>query len=176
MPVTVFKDFKHLSNLVSPQQLNVVYVNDDTIDFIKLINFFRRYKGWQSIFIDEYRDIAPLNAPGIQNQLIGALGSEISAIRKGLVSLFVNTQSKSQIDWRVRDAWMVNIYLAGAKKDKYSSVYQQAINSLEKGSAWVSWEGKFGRISFPPFEPIDPVLDVDNVNKISLIDSLLSKI
>ena len=176
VPVTVFKDFKHLSNLVSPQQLNVVYVNDDTIDFIKLINFFRRYKGWQSIFIDEYRDIAPLNAPGIQNQLIGALGSEISAIRKGLVSLFVNTQSKSQIDWRVRDAWMVNIYLAGAKKDKYSSVYQQAINSLEKGSAWVSWEGKFGRISFPPFEPIDPVLDVDNVNKISLIDSLLSKI
>jgi len=176
VPMTVFKDFKHLSNLVSPQQLNVVYVNDDIIDFIKLINFFRRHRGWQSIFIDEYRDIAPLNAPGIQNQLIGALGSEISAIRKGLVSLFVNTQSKSQIDWRVRDAWMVNTYLAGAKRDKYSSVYQQAINSLEKGVAWVSWEGKFGRISFPPFEPIDPVLDVDNVNKISLIDSLLSKI
>ena len=176
MPVVFFKDFNDLSHKVEPQQLNVVYVNDDTIDFIRLINFFRRTKGWQSIFIDEYKDIAPLNASGIKNELIGALGSEMSNIRKGLVSLFANTQSKSQIDWRVRDAWMVNTYLAGAKKDKYSSVYQNAINGLEKGSAWASWEGKFGRINYPAFIPKEPVMDVDNLNRISVLDQVLSQI
>ena len=175
IPITFFSSFKDLENKMSPGQLNVVYVSDQIVGYIRLINYFRRTRGWQAIFVDEYEDIAPLNCSGAKNELIGALGSEMKNIRKGLVSLFCNTQSKSQIDWRVRSTFMVETYLSGAKKDKSSSVYQNAINSLEKGAAWVSWEGKFGRINFDGFTPRKPILDVDDLNHTSRLDEILKK-
>jgi len=175
LPVTTFSSFPDLERKVCTQQLNVIYVKDQIIDFIRLINFFRRRGGWQSFFIDEYEDIAPLNQSGAGYELIGALGSEMKNIRKGLISLFCNTQSKTQIDWRVRDTFMVETYLSGAKRDKYTSVYQHAINGLEKGSAWVSWEGKFGRITFPGFEPLNPIMDCDDVSRKNKLDLILEK-
>jgi len=171
---TTFTNYNDLIKKMLPQQLNVVYVKDEVIGYIKLLNFLRRAKGWQSVFIDEYKDIASLNETGIRYRLIGALGKEMSTIRKGLVSVFCNTQSKSQIDWRVRSAFMCYVYLSGAKKDKHTSLYQNAINSLAKGKAWISWEGKFGRVKFPPYPPKDPVLDVVDLNRQSQIDFILS--
>lgn len=175
LPVTYFSDFNSLVHKMSPQQLNVVYVKDEVVGYIRLINYLRRHSKWQSVFIDEYKDIAPLNESGYRYKLIGALGKEMSNIRKGLVSMFCNTQAKSQIDWRVRDAFMIYSYLSGAKKDSSSSVYQQAINGLEKGSSWVSWEGKFGRIHYPPYYPKKPVMDVDDLNKKNDIDRILEE-
>lgn len=175
LPVTIFKDFNDLNNMLRPQQLNVVYVCDQVVGFISLINFFKNIKGWQSIFIDEYEDIAPINASGIDYRFVGALGREMKNIRKGLVSLFCNTQSKSQIDWRVRDTFMVETYLSGARKNKGISIYQEAINKLEKGTAWVSWEGKFGRITYPGFEPKYPIYVINDLNKPSEIDLLIAK-
>ncbi|NIA04312.1 MAG: hypothetical protein GWP09_03090 [Nitrospiraceae bacterium] len=169
-----FNDFNHLAKMMSPQQLNVVYLKDDIIGWAKLLNFFRRYKGWQSVFVDEYKDIAPINTPGAYYHLIGAIAKEMSMVRKGLVSFFGNTQSKSQIDYRFRSAFMVTSYLSGAKKDNISSIYQQAINKLKKGEAWLSWYGKFGRIHFPPFPPRDPVMDVEDLNRISEVDKILA--
>ena len=175
LPVKKFTDFSQLIHLMSPQQLNVVFVKDEVVGYIRLLNYLRRHSGWQSVFIDEYKDIAPLNESSYRYRLIGALGKEMTNIRKGLVSLFCNTQSKSQIDWRVRDAFMTYVYLPGAKKDGHSSIYQQAINGLEKGKAWISWEGKFGRVRFPPFPPKHPVLDVEDMNKESEIELILSE-
>jgi len=176
LPIHIFSDFNHLLHKMSPQQLNVVFVKDEVTGYIKFINYLRRHGGWQSVFIDEYKDIAPLNESGYRYRLIGALGKEMSTIRKGLVSMFCNTQSKSQIDWRVRDAFMTYVYLSGAKKDSHSSIYQNAINGLEKGKAWISWEGKFGRVKFPPFLPKKPVMDVEDLNKESEIDLILKEI
>jgi hypothetical protein len=176
MPINYFDNYEQLLKRMSPQQLNVVYVKDEIVGYIKLLNYLRRHSGWQSVFIDEYKDIAPLNESGVRHRLIGALGKEMSVIRKGLVSLFCNTQSKSQIDWRVRSGFMINTYLSGAKKDSNSSVYQNAINGLDKGCAWVSWEGKFGRINYPPFVPKKPILDVDDVNRSSDIERILSEL
>jgi len=176
LPVTIFKDNKDLMNKVSAQQLNVVYVKDEVIGYIKLINYLRRHAGWQSIFVDEYKDIAPLNESGLRHRLIGALGKEMSNIRKGLVSMFCNTQAKSQIDWRVRGSFMVYTYLSGAKKDSHSSVYQTAINNLNKGAAWLSWEGKFGKIFYPPYKPKEPILDVDDLNRLTDIDKILEEV
>lgn len=175
LPVTIFKDFDDLNSMLKPQQLNVVYVCDQVVGFISLINFFKNVKGWQSIFIDEYEDIAPINASGIDYRFVGALGREMKNIRKGLVSLFCNTQSKSQIDWRVRDTFMVETYLSGARKNRGTSIYQEAINKLEKGTAWVSWEGKFGRINYPGFEPKIPIYVINDLNKPSEIDLLIAK-
>lgn len=173
LPQIFFSDFGTLLNKMSPGQLNVVYVKDEIIDFIRLLNYLRRVKGWQSVFIDEYKDIAPLNESGFKHRLIGALGDEMSKIRRGLVSLFCNTQSKSQIDYRVRSAFMTNIYLSGARKNKQSSILQKAINRLSKGRAWIDWDGKYGRVKFPPFPPKIPVMDVDDLNKKSKIDSII---
>lgn len=176
LPYIAFKNFDELNDMMKPKQLNVVYVKDQIIGYIKLINYFKNKKGWQSIFLDEYEDISPINCSGPKYNLIGALGNEMKNIRKGLISLFCNTQSKSQIDWRVRDTFMVEIYLSGAKKDKYSSVYQEAINSLEKGRAWLSWEGKFGRINFPPVVPREPIYSIDDLNKVSELDKAIMEI
>lgn len=168
-------DFTDLLHKLEPQCMNAVFVKNETVDYIKLINFLSRYKGWQSIFIDEYKDIAPLNASGIKNQLIGQLGNEMSRVRKGLVSLFCNTQSKSQIDWRVRSSHMVVAYLAGAKRDSTTNIYQNAINALVKGSAWLSWEGKFGMINYPAFKPKPPIIDVEDLNRKSELDIILEQ-
>lgn len=173
LPIKIFNGYDELQDMMKPQQLNVVYVRDQVIGYIKLINHFRQQPRWQSIFIDEYEDIAPLNCSGKKNRIIGLLGSEMKNIRKGLVSLFCNTQSKSQIDWRVRTTFMVETYLSGARKDQYSSVYQEAINALVKGSAWLSWEGKFGRIIYPAFKPRQPILVINDKNRISDLDIAL---
>jgi hypothetical protein len=176
LPVTIFNDFAELNELMKPKQLNVVYVRDQVIGYIKLINFFKSIRGWQSIFLDEYEDVAPINASGVKYTLVGALGNEMKNLRKGLISLFCDTQSKSQIDWRVRDTFMVEAYLSGAKKNKGSSVYQEAINSLEKGVAWLSWEGKFGRINFPAVIPRNPIYVIDDVNRISDLDRAIAEL
>lgn len=173
--ITTFKTFDELITKMKPYQLNVVYVCDQVIGYIRLINHLKGIKGWQSIFIDEYEDIAPLNCSGSKYRLIGALGSEMKNIRKGLVSLFCNTQAKSQIDWRVRDTFMVETYLSGARKDKGSSVYQNAINSLEKGTAWVSWEGKFGRINYPAFPPKPTIYIAEDLNRVSDLDLVIAE-
>lgn len=168
-----FSDFEHLARMLSPQQLNVVYLKDDIIGWAKLLNFFRRYKGWQSIFIDEYKDIAPINTRSPYYNYIGEIAKEMSMVRKGLVSFYGNTQSKSQIDYRFRSGFMVVTYLSGAKKDKITSIYQQAINKLDKGEAWLSWYGKFGKIHFPAFPPKEPIMDVEDLNRLSGIDKLI---
>lgn len=175
LPMTIFDNHTDLIEKMKPQQLNVVYVCDQVIGYILLINYLKTARGWQSIFIDEYEDIAPLNCSGKKYRLIGALGSEMKNIRKGLVSLFCNTQSKSQIDWRVRATFMLETYLSGARKDKGSSVYQEAINKLEKGTAWVSWEGKFGRVNYPAFPPKSPIYVADDMNRISELDLVISE-
>jgi len=173
-PVTMFDDYPSLLKKMSPQQLNVVYVKDPIVGYIRLLSFLRRYKEWQSVFIDEYEDIAPLNQEGDKYKLIGLLGNNLKNIRKGLVSLFCNTQSKSQIDWRVRDTFMVTSYLSGAKVDGISPVYQDAVNSLDRGESWLSWYGKFGRINFPPVIPRFPVFETVDRNAVDDLDLLLS--
>ena len=176
MDVTFFRDFHQLEKQVSPQQLNVVYVKDEIIGYIKLINFFRRRGGWQSIFIDEYEDIAPINESGINYKIIGALGKNIKNIRKGLVSLFCNTQDKGSIDWRVRPKFMCNTYLPGAVVDSSTEVYQNAVNSLEVGQAYISWYGKFGKIRFPGFVPKRLVFEAIDKNKPDDLDILLENL
>jgi len=175
IPVTVFNDFEDLNSMLKPQQLNVVYVKNQVIGYISLINFFKGIKGWQSIFIDEYEDIAPVNCSGDDYHFIGELGSEMKNIRKGLISLFCNTQSKVQIDWRIRVTFMVKTYLSGARKDRGSSIYQEAINKLEKGTAWVGWEGKFGRITYPGFKPDKTIYIADDLKRTSKLDALIAR-
>ena len=176
LPITYFKDYYQLEKQLSSQQLNVVYVKNEIIGYIKLLNFFRRRSGWQSIFIDEYEDIAPINESGDYYKLIGALGKNIKNIRKGLVSLFCNTQDKGSIDWRVRPKFMCYTYLPGAVVDSNSEVYQQAVNALSVGQGFVSWYGKFGKILFPPFTPKDTVFEAIDKNKPDDLDILLKKI
>ena len=176
IPVTVYDNFTSLMKKMSPQQLNVVYVKDQVIGYIRLLSSLRRYKEWQSVFLDEYEDVAPLNQEGIKYKLIGLLGNNLKNIRKGLVSLFCNTQSKSQIDWRVRDTFMVSSYLSGAKVDGTSPVYQNAVNALSRGVSWLSWYGKFGRINFKPVVPKFPVFETIDVNAVDDLDILLNEL
>lgn len=176
LPIKTFKDFSQLEKMMSPQQLNVVYVKDEIIGYIKLLNFFRRRAGWQSIFIDEYEDLAPINESGVYYKLIGAFGKNMKNIRKGLVSLFCNTQDKGSVDWRVRPKFMCKTYLAGAKVDGDSEVYQNAVNGLSMGWGWLSWYGKFGRMWWRGFKPKDLVFEAIDMNKPDDLDVLLKKL
>jgi len=176
LPTVFFDDYNDLLSKLKQQQLNVIYVKDEVIGYIRLINFLRRQAGWQSIFIDEYEDIAPINESGINYKLIDALGKNLKNIRKGLVSLFCNTQDKGSIDWRVRPKFMCNTYLGGSVVDSSSEVYQQAVNGLSIGQDFISWFGKFGKINFEAFEPKEPVIEAVDKNKPDEIDEILSRI
>lgn len=176
LPVTFFSDYNQLLNRLKTQQLNVVYVKDEVIGYIRLINHLRRHAGWQSIFIDEYEDIAPINESGINYRIIGALGKNLKNIRKGLVSLFCNTQDKGSIDWRVRPKFMCYTYLGGSVVDSNSEIWQNAVNGLSIGQGFISWFGKFGKINFEPFEPKEPVIEAVDKNKPDEIDQILSRI
>jgi hypothetical protein len=168
LPVTCFQGFNELMGLAKPKQLNVVYLapyvdkNNKKIQnakYIEFIKFLRLYPGWQSFFIDEYEDLAPLRCKGEQWHMNETLSNEYKNIRKGLVSIFGNTQHPADIDWRVRLKIMCHIYLNGAKVDFISPIDQGAVNALPMGTMFCDYgHALYGKGSFKPFPPKKPIM------------------
>lgn len=158
LPVTYFHDFNELVEIAKPRQLNVLYLPEESgyIDFIK---FLRLYPGWQSLFIDEYEDLAPLRCKGKQWHNNDELSNEFKNIRKGLVSVFCDTQNPSDVDWRVRSKIMCHIYLNGARVDLSSPIVQEAVNALPMGQLFADYgRAIYGKGSFKSFPPRKPIL------------------
>lgn len=159
LPITRFDSFKTLLSKAQPQQLNVIFFKNN-YRYIDFIQFLRLYKGWQTLIIDEYEDIAPLRCKGKQWKKNEELSNEFKQIRKGLVNLFCDTQRSSDIDWRVRSKIMCHVYLYGSRVDRMSPINQGAVNSLPVGKLFIDYgHALYGKGSFNPFPPVDPVLE-----------------
>ena len=166
IPVTKFSGFKELIRNAKPQQINVVYLKNN-YEYLTMIRFLRLYKGFQTFFIDEYEDIAPLRCSGMQWKKNEELSNEFKHIRRGLVNLICNTQNPSDVDWRVRSKIMCHAYLYGSKVDGQSPIDQGAVNHLKMGQWYMDYGyALFGKGTFDSFPPIKPVLIATDLNNI----------
>ncbi len=164
LPVTFFDDFDELISLAKPQQLNVIYF-ENNIKYVDFIKYLRLHPGFQSLFIDEYEDIAPLRCRGEQWKKNEEFSQEMKHIRRGLVNLFCDTQNSSDVDWRVRSKIMCHVYLYGSKVDHLSPVDQAGVNALDVGEILIDYgHALFGKGSFNAYPPRKPILECYNIN------------
>lgn len=158
LPIAYFHDFTELLSIAKPKQLNVLYLNEE-YEYINFIKFLRLSPGWQTLFIDEYEDLAPLRSRGKQWHRNAELAIEFKNIRKGLVSIFCDTQNPYDTDWRVRSKIMCHIYLNGAKVDIASPIKQEAVNALPLGQLFADYgRAIYGKGAFKSFPPKKPIL------------------
>jgi len=146
-------DFEDLWNKAERGKINVV-VFDSDYTWMDFMHWLREVGEWVNVFVDEMADICPANPRGMLYQKTIAFASDMGAVRRCMMNVFYNTQTVSDIDWRVRRKAMTQIFLPGAIADKtMSRVTQSAIDGLTKNpkegnDSWLSMDGEFGRTKF----------------------------
>lgn len=179
IPVTYFKNYEDLYRKAKPGYINVVYFNNERKQWFKFISYLRRTmhrRGhmylnenieepvWKTVIWDEYEDLCPADEEKPLWTMIKNFKDEAKNIRKGLVTLLVDTQNKWDVDYRVRGKLMMRVYLKGAAVDKNSPINQKAINALDqidgKRQALIDWGARYGKIRFNPYPPRKPLFEV----------------
>jgi len=169
VPITMFSTFDEFMSLARPGQLNVIYLKDNP-RYVEFIGFLRLYRGWQTFFIDEYEDLAPQDARKKEWEMVQKLAFEFKHIRKGLLSVFCNTQKNTDVYWKVRNKIMARIYLHGSKVDSDSPIQQYAVNKRyedmpNKRWMWMDFGqalyGKGWFRGYPPKKPTINAVDLD---------------
>lgn len=158
-PITYFKTFNELWDKAKPGCCNAVFFGDRTI-WMDFIFYLRSKYEWAHLFIDEFGEVAPSDKKDIMWQKIRKFSEDIKEIRKCNKNIITNTQTTTDVDYRVRRKLMVRIFLPGAKADRKTRVYQRAIDNLTKdlingNMAYLDYDGKFGVVRFKNiFKPI----------------------
>mgnify|MGYP000374325256 CR=1 FL=1 len=134
----------------SKGNVNVLYLyRSDWYDFFEYIVYIRPDMEWISLFFDEFRDIAPPYPNKIEFEYLLRLEPIIREIRKMRISLYVGVHMNTDIYYLIKEKFQYWIYLAGAKRPKYTEVYQKAINSLKPGQAIVDDFNRYVWLEFP---------------------------
>jgi len=154
--ITAFKTITELFSLLQPGIINVVYMNDQKL-WIRVINRAVMSPGWYSIFVDESEDIFPSYSKDEIWMMMERFGSSVKGVRKGLVSMFLDTQNEADLDYRISSKIMVSVYLYGSRKTIHSPIWREALQSLDIGSGWIDYGGRFGLISYNAMTPIMPL-------------------
>jgi len=150
--VTYFTDFDDLYEKSEYQYCNAVFFGD-RMEWMNFIEFLRSKYDWTHVFIDEFGEVAPSDQSGKLWSRIKQFSEVVKEVRKCDVNLFTNSQSVTDVDYRVRKKIMVKIFLPGAHSDRKARVSQKAIDNLErdpeKGNyGYLEYSGKFGRLRF----------------------------
>lgn len=149
--------FSKLCRVMRKGRLNVVYFSKLQF-WIDLLRYLRSVPKWQTLFIDEYEDLFPSYNIGELWKRIEWTKNNFKQIRKGLVNVFVNTQAKTDVDWRIRVKMDVWGYLFGAVPDMVSPVKKGAVANLSIGEAWLDWgRSHYGKINFLPYEASEDI-------------------
>jgi len=152
LPVTEFGDFNELWSRAKPGKVNAVFFGDRMI-WRKFIGFLRSKYEWSHVFFDEFGEVAPSEQQGDAWREIRKFSEDMKEVRKCNKNIFTNTQSTTDIDYRVRRKLMIRIFLPGAKADSKTRIYQKAIDNLKKdrirgNQAYVDYDGSFGVVRF----------------------------
>jgi len=157
--VTYFKGFEDCYNKAIPGKCNAVFFGK-RYKWMEFIKYMRRIYEWKHVFIDEFGEVAPSDQKGRMWKKIRDFSETVKEIRKCNINLFVNSQTATDVDYRVRRKIMIKIFLPGAKADKTSRISQRAIDNLgrdpERGNfAFLDAGGVFGRVRFTEiYKPI----------------------
>lgn len=142
--------FEKICKMADPNRLNVIFFKRRST-WIDLIRYLKEIPTWHDVFIDEYEDIFPNQNSGDEWWRIEWAKKNLKQVRKGLTNVFGNTQSTSDVDWRVREKMTIWGYMPGGVPDKKSPVKNGAVRGLEIGQAWLDWKrSDYGKINFLP--------------------------
>lgn len=142
--------FESICKRADPGKLNVIFFNR-RFTWIDFIRYLKEVPHWHDVFIDEYEDVFPFSNRGEEWHRIDWAKKNLKQIRKGLVNLFCNTQSKSDVDWRVRKKMTIWGYMPGGVPDKDSPIKKEAVRSLDVGKVYLDWKrSNYGKIDFLP--------------------------
>jgi len=172
-----FSDFDDLWRISEYGKINTVFFGDRTV-WMEFMAYLRHKGEWTHVFIDEFGEIAPANTAGKLYKRIGQFAIFAKDFRKCQMKVIVNTQSVSDMDWRVRDKFMYRVFLPGAVADKkHSRVVQGAIDNLatspEYGNeAYIDRMGRFGKIKFTDI--FKPNLDYQIEAHVATTDEYIS--
>jgi hypothetical protein len=158
--VTYFKDLPDLWNKSKPGMVNCVFFGDRT-QWIELIHYLREVGEWVHVYIDELSEICPAFTSGEMFKRIGDFSLDCKEIRKCQMCVHTNTQATQDIDHRVLTKIMLNIFLPGSHKAKFSRILQSVLDNLLEDNkhgneGYVEYSGKFGKTVFEDvYEPTD---------------------
>lgn len=151
-----FTDYKDLWKKSKVGQINIPFFKE-RLDWMEFIAYLRKPHEWVHVYIDEFAEIAPAWERGEPLKRIKNFAKTCKDIRKCMMNVMFNTQTISEIDWRIVDKIMCRVYLPGAKvPSKGSRIYQYAVDSLKKNAkkgncAWIELPGSFGLTRFQKF-------------------------
>jgi hypothetical protein len=158
-PITYFDTYEELWNKAMPGKCNAVFFGKRTF-WMDCLHYMKTKLAWAHIFFDEFGEIASSDSSGKDWKKVRKFSEEIKEFRKCNKNIHTNTQSVTDIDYRVRRKLMIRIFLSGAKADSKTRVYQRAIDGLKKdkvngNNAYIDYDGKFGIVRFGNiFKPI----------------------
>jgi len=153
--IRYFKGCMELIKMARPGQLNVVYFQKPTT-WIDLMFRLRMNTQFQTLLLDEMEDVTPGRCRREDGTYWSndKFANHLKEIRKCRINIIYNTQSKTDIDWRIRSKVMFHIYLAGSRGDDESPIYRSMIQSLVPGEALLDLGfSLFGKITFDAYRP-----------------------
>jgi hypothetical protein len=127
---------------------------------MEYIFYLRSKYEWSHVFFDEFGEVCPSDRAGELWKRIRKFSEDIKEVRKCNKNVHTNTQTTTDIDYRVRRKLMIRIFLPGARTDGKTRVYQKAVDKLIKdpvngNMAYLEWDGRFGITRFRDiFKPL----------------------
>ena len=160
IPHHKFKTYAELYEKAEPNKVSVPFF-DNPAEWMDFIHYLRNAGEWTNILVDEMADIAPSGSSGKQFHRISKFSEDMGAVRRCMMNVLYNTQSVSDVHWKVRKKVMFRVYFRGAKPDKSSRVKQRAIDSLDLNEvlgneAYIEMGGEFGILRFSEIYTPDP--------------------
>jgi len=160
-----FTGYRELLKMANPGMLNVIYFHKP-YQWLMLIDKFKDRGTWQSFYFDEFEDIAPLHAKGKQWHMNQTFTGSLKEIRKARINICYNTQNSMEIWFGITAKTMIHFYLYGAREDRLSPIFKQALQNLDLGQGWIDWgHSKFGLINFKPVHPKNETYIIKPIGK-----------
>lgn len=152
IPYRTFSTYEELYNMSPRGKITVPFFDNDH-EWTTFIHYLRNVGEWVTILIDEMSDIAPYGSSGNLFKQLKQFANDMGAVRRCMMNVFYNTQSVSDVDWRIRKKTMASVYFRGAIPDKTSRVKQHAVDALQinhklGNEAFIDDIGQFGKVRF----------------------------
>ena len=160
---TPFTNFDDLYQKAKPGKVNAV--------FFQQTGFWRDFIHWQldgtgidwvTNILDDYGDLCPAFSSGNEWKEVENFTQTLKDVRKCRVNVHSNTQSVTDIYYKVRTKIIISIYMFGAKASRKGRVSQRAIDNLRMdhvrgNQAWIEYGGSiFGKTRFPKIYKPNP--------------------
>jgi len=137
--------------------INAVYFPPDKLyRWTRIINKFRYDSAWENVYFDEAESVFPLRASDIQWHKNEDFSDSFKETQKARCNIYMNSQQRSDVDWRISGKLNMVCYFRGSKVDKHAPLWQTAVHRLDRGQCYIVFDNAdFGSVRFERYEPAD---------------------